>query len=320
MNSSKALFVFAIAILQSSPVRAQSDECATAPSIFGTGSFPITNFNATDSGSPASCHFGASHDVWYSWTTGAANDYLFSVCGYPLNPTIAIYDSCGGSEIACMVPAGCANGLGGTELVVFGLSANTTYIIQADGQDGDIGLGGLDIELVVVPPNDECDAAIVLDTFGSLQYDTFFATDSGVGTSCSPRASKDLWFELTTGVETNYRFSLGSSSLPELSMALYSACGGTEIVCKTGGACPNDIPQLLATGLTPHTTYWLQVDGGFGWLNWGPFDFAPEDECLGAQSIAGTGLFPISIPNASDSGTASSCLPPGSGLATGASY
>ena len=67
-----------------------SDDCATAPQIAGTGSFPFSTLGSTDSGLIGSCNSPPSSDVWFAWTSGSATSYLFSICSTDYDAVVVI--------------------------------------------------------------------------------------------------------------------------------------------------------------------------------------------------------------------------------------
>jgi len=132
-----------------------NDLCAGAtPTITGAGSFPFTNIGATDQSTYASCQVGGgSADVWYEWTSAGAGDYRFSICGAGYDSNIALFSSCGGTELGCDDGVlGCSASIDDAWIDVVGITAGTTYLVQVDGWGGAEGSGMVDVSLIGGPP------------------------------------------------------------------------------------------------------------------------------------------------------------------------
>ncbi|WP_435412948.1 T9SS type A sorting domain-containing protein [Psychroserpens mesophilus] len=154
--------------------------------------------------------------------------------------------------------------------------------------------------------NDTCAGALtaLVGAFGScetLAYDTTLATNSGTIGSCelsSPATTEqDVWYEFTTNAVAGINIEVTSGTPGNVELAIYDACGGTEVICDSG----------LATGinsyygLAPSTTYYLQL-----WnetFNDGPYELCISDiECLPATldtatvtNLCGTSQYEVAV-------------------------
>ncbi|GLB49722.1 T9SS type A sorting domain-containing protein [Neptunitalea lumnitzerae] len=116
-----------------------NNDCANADVIsvgaYGAcNSVSFDNTYATDSGVVGSCEGfdNDEKDVWYSFTTNSTDGITLEVTtGTSSYVEIAIYDSCGGSEVYCQA------GLDSGENLINVLQANTTYILQVWTEDYD---------------------------------------------------------------------------------------------------------------------------------------------------------------------------------------
>jgi hypothetical protein len=77
-----------------------NDDCAGATPIFDGTTSGLTNIGATTSPGAPSC-FATNNDVWFSWTATTTGTAAISGCGSSGDPLFALYDACGGVELAC---------------------------------------------------------------------------------------------------------------------------------------------------------------------------------------------------------------------------
>src|SRR5690242_16222449 len=98
------LRVASLVLLLAAPAVAQgSDDCASAQTIAGTGTFAFSTTSATtgvQGQTEHECtHFGQTgifRDVWFEWTAPSTATYLVQTCGLtPLNTKMAAYAGAG---------------------------------------------------------------------------------------------------------------------------------------------------------------------------------------------------------------------------------
>lgn len=97
----------------------------------------------------------ADNTVWYSFTTGAAGQYIISTDnGGTFDSQIAIYSgACGGlTQVGCDEDGGTVNTFSSVALVT--LAASTTYLIQVDGYNSATGTFCINVTFPVPPSND----------------------------------------------------------------------------------------------------------------------------------------------------------------------
>src|SRR5262249_23310126 len=88
------------------PAPVGNDECSTAQTISGTGTFPFDNTTSTNS-SHRGCG-GIGRDVWLSWTAPADGQVDLTLCGGTSMDTVAqAFDACGGNSLACDDDSSC---------------------------------------------------------------------------------------------------------------------------------------------------------------------------------------------------------------------
>lgn len=307
----KAIAILIVFQLWASRTMAQApanDECSGAimltpasnancvSSVTGSG------LNATMSSHIPSCSFGASKDLWYSFTATATTHKVQLSNVLPANPAASTYyyfltfygGSCTGlAEMACSgfnKPAGSPSA---GSLTVSGLSIGQTYYIQvAGGNAYDNSFNTIsnsiafDLCVSTPPPppaNDACNGAITLVPSNDLACtapvagSTLDATTSYPTPSCYFGVANDVWYSFTA-TATAHRVQL-SNVVPKNPDALhydyfltvYSGnCGSlTEMACNYAQVTGNapSFKNLTASGLTIGQTYYVRVTSGAGYDN-----------------------------------------------------
>jgi len=67
----------------------------------GNGTFFGTTADNTGGADPTSCAFNDTIDEWYCYTSTCTDIATASLCGSSYDTTIAVFDACGGNELAC---------------------------------------------------------------------------------------------------------------------------------------------------------------------------------------------------------------------------
>jgi hypothetical protein len=131
IRSSVTVFLVASFSLCLSRAHAQgSNDCATATTIAGTGTFPVSTVGSTDSPQQSGACVPAHHDVWFKWTAGATQSMLFTTCGLvTADSVIAVYGGSvcptSGSELACN-----DDSCGQQSSLFFNATSGATYLFQ----------------------------------------------------------------------------------------------------------------------------------------------------------------------------------------------
>lgn len=128
----RAMAVFAATVRSGSPLNAN---CAT-PQTIGTGETVGSNTHVSAGSSPATACGGGNdtNALWYSYTAAGNNNVDARTCGSLIDTTIAVYDACSGTEIACN-----DNGCGSASQVSWAATQNTTYLIRVAGKNNAVG-------------------------------------------------------------------------------------------------------------------------------------------------------------------------------------
>ncbi len=128
------------------------DECSTATVITGNGPHSYDQTVATPS---ADLSLGCSvmnADVWFAWTASQTVDHLLSACGASHDTMIAVFDSCGGTEIACN-----DDSCGLQSELSFAAVSGTTYYLRIGTYGtvpGNVGTITVTPDLPTINPND----------------------------------------------------------------------------------------------------------------------------------------------------------------------
>jgi hypothetical protein len=110
-----------------------NDDCANAIDLDLNTPYTGSTEAATGTGS-SSCSDGDSLDVWFSYSPDESGNYDVSLCQSQFDTTLSVYDSCGGTELACNEDF--CNVQSATNIY---LEGNQTYLIRVAGYRGAIG-------------------------------------------------------------------------------------------------------------------------------------------------------------------------------------
>lgn len=169
-----------------------NDDCSSAVEIAEGTSYGDTSA-ATVSAASASCFFGNTPDVWYTYTPSCDGVFTLDTVSTAFDTLLAVYTDCGMTEVGCNDDVGPRRQ---AALSVEGF-AGFTYYIRVGGFDGARGSVVLDLS-PPVPNNDQCAGAYgILD--GTWNVSTLCAATQGVELSgdCLPGASvpvADVWY------------------------------------------------------------------------------------------------------------------------------
>ncbi|MDZ4773957.1 MAG: hypothetical protein SGI72_12580 [Planctomycetota bacterium] len=249
-----------------------NDVCASATLLPGTSTV-TGNLAAATNDALASCDAGGtgSRDLWYS-ISGGANGGLLSLatCGTTAvtDTVVTVYNSCGGTELACSDDCGGTPCTGPTSCLS-GIPLAAAQLVSI--RVSDKGLGGCGEFVMAVtfiatpPPNDDCNTPIVLPGPGLYAFDTTSATTGtqgqGLTIPCATTSSikKDIWYTYTaasTGTLTLTTCGLTTSTDTDTKITVYNGAGCP--VSPSGYACDDDscttpFPELNTNLVVPIT-------------------------------------------------------------------
>lgn len=125
---------------------AANDLCDDAEIIAEVSSFPWSNLTASQSGANPGCGDDSidPFDVWYEFTAVSDGQLTIDTLGSTFDTRLAVWDSCGGSVVACNDDFG--GGLQ-SQVQIQGVSAGDTFLIQLGGYAEAQGTGSLRIQV-----------------------------------------------------------------------------------------------------------------------------------------------------------------------------
>ncbi len=194
---------------------------------------------ATDSGDNGGCFGTSDDDVWYSFvaTNTTHTIDLLNVTGSTTDLYHRVTDNCvGGADLICSDP---------NNSIATGLVPGTTYYLQVYTWTGTAGqLVDFDICIGTPPPppaNNDCATAIpiAVEAEGACPaaegvIDFFSAEPSGLVPSCSFNTTDfDVFFTATVPATGVLQIFTSSTTFDTPGVAIYDACGGTEIFCDS---------------------------------------------------------------------------------------
>lgn len=271
-----SLSVIAISVIgtiQISNAQPFNNSCANATTLIVN--VPCTNGlnNAATLDGPAAQGCWAAvpdHDVWYTFTTGAAGTYTVTTDnGLNTDMQLKIYSGTCGSltEVACNDDVG-ANGVYTLAAVASatGLLAGTTYYVQADVYG--TTQGSFCIAVRFTDNNNCANATPIPVNGGCVTGSNYGATIEGgentVAGCWGNAANATVWYSFTTAAAATYFIST-DNGIPntDTQIKIYSAPCGTslqQVACNEDGGSANTLASVASAALAASTTYYVQVD------------------------------------------------------------
>ena len=294
----------------------RGDDCAAAIPVNEVVDLPFsTNAPITVSGVNPSCGGGTNpYDIWYAYTPSGTGMATFDLCGSNYDTRLAIWDGCGGSQLACNDDDGpsCSGLQSSIEMEVTG---GVTYYVQVGGYNANRGTGDLTISLIPYPSNDDCANAIAINEVDGLGYSTTNGHASGVRPSCGGSTNPiDIWYAYTATQTGSAVFSLCGSDY-NTRLAIWSSCGGTELACNDDAYwCSYSTENSeLTMNVTNGTTYYVQVAGynaekGDGSLTISVSTLGTNDACANAIVVTAPSETNYTTVGATSAGDRASCV------------
>jgi hypothetical protein len=203
-----------------------NDTCAGAEVVQFNTQVSGSNEQATSDLPASACSGLDDKDVWYRFVAPEAGSYRFEIQldfnSTLLSPTLAIYDACNGTELAC-------DGLSVLVRVDYDLIAGQSTHIRVAGDAGEEGTFTMLVGPTPPrPPNDDCAGATPL-TLNQLEA-PYVEPTASVGPACAPDRI-DLWYTFQAPAADRYRFTVTGGGFPE-AITLYSDCSlTTTLAC-----------------------------------------------------------------------------------------
>jgi hypothetical protein len=244
MGAASAGFAELTLAVNNTPAVPGNNTCTNAINVSSGGSFNGTTVGATNTASATCGSSASSPDVWYSFTAPCTGTLQLDTCGTQANTgfdtVLAVYSSCGGTQLACNDDHGGAGG-GSCGLrdsfISLPVTAGTNYRIRVAGFNNTTGAFTLRVNMAE-PANNACANAIQVGN-GSTPFATCGATTDGPNEpgACNffsyTQIGNDVWYRYTatcTGIVT---IDLCNANY-DTKMAVY------------GASCPTGSGQLIA--------------------------------------------------------------------------
>jgi len=229
-----------------------ADECSDAIAVQAGIPYHGNTFKSTGN-ITSNCGSNDFADVWHIYTPTQSDDTTFNLLGSGFDTTLAVYDQCGGTELACNDDAG------GTRQsqIIMHVDANTPYLIRVAGYGYQKGYYVLTIDLNSAPKNDDCENAIAITEGIPWHGNTQGAT--GTDTSgCSGSDDLDVWHVYTPTQSGETTISLVGSSF-DTTLAVYDQCDGTELACNDDAS--GTTQSIIKISLEAGRSYLIRVAG-----------------------------------------------------------
>jgi hypothetical protein len=209
-------------------------------------------------------------DIWYEFTMPV--DGNIEISGVNIFDEFTLYDSCGGSELACFSSGGFAYNL-----------TTGTYFLRVYKRAIYASADSFRIQAFAAATNDECATATLITeditTQRTINFDNRTASES-LDASCDTASNihLDIWYEFTMPVTGNLYIS-GVNTLDRFT--LYDGCGGNEIACFNGSRFTFN----LTAGTYYLRVYSLSTQASQDSFNIQAYATATNDECVNAEVI-----------------------------------
>lgn len=231
-----------------------NDLCTGAITVFENTPVAGTNIGATGT-DITPCGNADSKDVWYAFTPPATAFYELNTCSSQKDTTLALFNACNGTLVACNDNDQdfCGVGMSGS-LLNIQLSSSIRYLIRIAGPGATEGPFTLTISRTP-PANDVCAIATPLVP-GTLVSGTLTgASASGLAPQCAVSDAPDVWYAFTPPVSRYYRLDTCGSVLAAVLSVFDGGCPptGTPVACNAAV----DLSCLPTTGT--NLTYFFQA-------------------------------------------------------------
>jgi subtilisin family serine protease len=219
-----------------------NDECGNSITVEEGVAFRGSTVDATGS-DITSCAGNDALDVWHNYTPAVSECVTISTDGSNFDTTLAVFDACGGTELACDDDGG--SGL--NSQITIDLTAGQTYQIRIAGYGGGVGDYALTASsgcpcIVSVSP----DAATVF-TWESIQFST-----TQDGTCNEPCYTWEVSMQQSTGstIDQNGLYTAGGNAGTDR-VRVTDPCNGyisdSATVTVLGDPVPLDCTKLLGS-------------------------------------------------------------------------
>ncbi|MHC4337674.1 MAG: trypsin-like serine peptidase [Planctomycetota bacterium] len=114
-----------------------NDDCNDAIAVTEGVPYVGSTMGATAGIADSSCGYNDTKDVWHSYTPNNPGLVTISLADSTFDTTLAVFDGCGGTEMACNDDDFCREDY--VSEIMMSMAAANTYLIRIAGYDGDAG-------------------------------------------------------------------------------------------------------------------------------------------------------------------------------------
>lgn len=215
---------------------------------------PVTVSGSTvdsDNTTFSSCGGSTGNDEQYTFIAPTTDTYAIDTAGSDFDTVLHVFDSCGGSELACD-----DNADGLTSRLNIDLVAGQEIVVVVDAFGMESGDYDLNID-VNACPNAELTGPLPITVTGNTGIE--LDTSSG---SCTVGNAPDFSYTFTAPQDGVYVFdTIGSAFDTAIYAFAGEACAGVELGCDDDGLPSDFFTSLLALSMTADETITLVVDG-----------------------------------------------------------
>ncbi|WP_428268575.1 hypothetical protein [Haliangium sp.] len=251
--------------------RAIDTSCVTAGMAQDIGITPVSTDTSSDTIS-ASCGGQGSNDQVFEWTAPATDYYVFDTFNADFDTALAIYEECGGAELACSNNVGA---VAQSELVRK-FELGTQAIIVVDGVANDRGTGELNIQRVACP-----DVDLEGQSFPIVQSTVGYGDD--FSSSCGGAGFEDRAYHFVAPEDALYYFHATSDSFqPIVNVLDGPRCSDRLLGCNTAadGTFGAEVVRRLDAGQEVTVLVDGNNNGGLFTLDIGISDARCPEEAL----------------------------------------
>jgi hypothetical protein len=228
------------AVIDAAPPDASVDvSCNEGAATDGPGS---TTFDTEPAGNEfsASCGGESSPDRMLVWTAPVTDYYVIDTFGSGFDTVLAVFDECGGQELACSNNAGDS----AQSEVVQKLRQGQPALVLVDGAAGDSGQGALNIQRVTCPDADLEGQAFPVE-LSTLGFGDEFAS------TCGGSGQEDRAWHWVAPADGLYYFRATSDTfIPVVTLLDGPRCTDRVLACNpaASGAYGAEVVRFLRAG------------------------------------------------------------------------
>jgi hypothetical protein len=233
----------------------ENDYCVDATVVETDGVYFDSTVQATGT-TECGCADNDTLDVWYSYTAQSTSLVNITLSDSDFDTTLAVYDDCGGTELACNDDFSDPNI---DSQVTIDPTGGDTYLIRVAGYDGQAGNFTLSIKSSPGLNNDTCVGAIPVEPNEVYLGTTVGATGPDQA-GCSYNDDIDVWHSFTPQTNVSAEISLCDSDF-DTTLMVFDGCGGTLLEWNDDHDDCGDLQSQVGLDLSVGKTYLIRVAG-----------------------------------------------------------